>query len=109
MRCLGRSGLQTTIDRAVDLAQELAGWIDADPDFAICAPHPFSTVCFRAHGSDEENARIVEHVNASGEAFISHTRLNDHYVLRVAIGHMRTSRDDVVRAWQAIRAARERG
>ena len=109
MRCLGRSGLQSSIDCAVDLAQELAGWIEADPDFEICAPHPFSTVCFRAHGSDEDNARIVERVNASGEALISHTKLNDRYVVRVAIGHMRTSRDDVARAWQAIRAARESG
>lgn len=109
MRCLGRSGIQTTIDRAVDLAQELAGWIDADPDFEICAPHPFSTVCFRALASDETNARIVERVNASGEAFISHTKLNERYVLRVAIGHMRTSRDDVLRAWQAIRTAAAEG
>ncbi len=105
MRCFGQRGLQEHIERAIDLAQQLAGWVEADPAFEICAPHPFSTVCFRLIGTDAQNAAIVERVNASGDAFISHTKLNGRYVLRVAIGHMRTTRQDVMRAWDAIRTA----
>ncbi|MBA3735546.1 MAG: hypothetical protein H0W90_10185 [Actinobacteria bacterium] len=51
------------------------------------------------------NETIVEGVNRSGEAFLSHTRLNGRYVIRLAIGNERTTEDDVRRAWVALRAA----
>jgi aromatic-L-amino-acid/L-tryptophan decarboxylase len=44
-------------------------------------------------------------VNASGEAFISHTRLDGRYVLRLAIGNAGTTEDDVRAAWDALRRA----
>ena len=56
-------------------------------------------------GDDDENARILEAVNASGDAFISHTRLDGRYVLRMAIGSARTTEDDVRVAWDALRRA----
>lgn len=105
LRCYGRSGISAAIERAIDLAQTFAGWVDADPDWEVCAPHPFSTVCFRLHASDELNAAILERVNDGGEIFISHTRLRDRYVLRLAIGHMRTGHDDIEIAWAALRRA----
>ena len=70
-----------------------------EPGWELCAPRPFSVVCFRREGTDEENEAILERVNASGEIFISHTRLNGRYVLRLAIGSDRTTEDDVRRAW----------
>ena len=70
----------------------------------MCAPRPFSLVCFRRDGSDEENAAILERVNASGEIFISHTKLDGRYVLRLAIGSDRTNEDDVRLAWDVLRA-----
>jgi aromatic-L-amino-acid/L-tryptophan decarboxylase len=71
----------------------------------VVAPRPFALVCFRRDGSDEDNARILEAVNASGEAFLSHTRLDGRYVLRLAIGSARTTEDDVRAAWDALRRA----
>jgi aromatic-L-amino-acid decarboxylase len=62
-------------------------------------------VCFRREGTDEENEAILERVNASGEIFISHTKLNGRYVLRLTIGSDRTTEDDVRRAWDVLRAA----
>jgi aromatic-L-amino-acid decarboxylase len=60
-------------------------------------------VCFRRDGSDEENEALLERVNASGEAFLSHTRLNGRYVLRLAVGNARTTEADVRLAWDVLR------
>jgi aromatic-L-amino-acid decarboxylase len=60
-------------------------------------------VCFRRDGSDDENAAILERVNASGQIFISHTKLDGRYVLRLAIGSDRTTETDVRLAWDVLR------
>ena len=62
----------------------------------------FSVVCFRREGADEENEALLERVNATGEIFISHTRLDGRYVLRLAIGNARTTEEDVRRAWDVL-------
>ena len=103
LRCYGRSGLQERIRAAVSLAERFEGWVRADPDWEVVAPRPFSVVCFRLLGSDEENERLLERVNATGEIFISHTRLAERYVLRLAIGSFRTTEDDVRLAWDVLR------
>ena len=56
-----------------------------------------------ATASDEENEALLERVNASGEIFISHTKLDGRYVLRLAIGNERTTEADVQRAWDVLR------
>ena len=86
------------------LAELFEGWVEAEPGWEVCAPRHFSLVCFRREGSDEENEEILERVNRSGELFISHTRVGDRYVLRLAIGSDRTSEEDVRRAWDQIRS-----
>jgi aromatic-L-amino-acid decarboxylase len=104
LRCYGREGLQARIREAVRLAELFEGWVRAEPGWEVCAPRHFSLVCFRREATDEENEAIVERVNRSGELFLSHTRLNDRYVLRLAVGNERTTEDDVRRAWEALRA-----
>jgi aromatic-L-amino-acid decarboxylase len=64
-------------------------------------------VCFRRDASDEENEALLSRVNATGEVFLSHTRLDDRYVLRLAIGNARTTEADVRRAWEVLRGAAE--
>ena len=103
LRCYGRSGLQERIREHVRLAALFEEWVRADPAWEVVAPRPFSVVCFRLRGSDEDNARLLERVNASGEIFISHTRLADRYTLRLAIGSFRTTEDDVRLAWDVLR------
>ena len=95
----GARGSQVRIRRAIELAALFEGWVREDPEWELCAPRPFSTVCFRRDASDAANEALLERVNASGELFISHTRLNDRYVLRLAIGNERTTEADVMRAW----------
>lgn len=103
IRAYGRSGLQVRIREAIRLAELFEQWVAADPDWELCAPRPFSAVCFRLCGSDDANAELLDRVNATGEIFISHTRLNDRYVLRMAIGHERTREADVTTAWTVLR------
>jgi aromatic-L-amino-acid decarboxylase len=105
LRCYGREGLQSRIREAVRLAEMFERWVRDEPGWEVCAPRLFSLVCFRHDGSDAHNEEIVERVNRSGELFLSHTRLGDRYVLRLAIGNERTTEDDVRRAWVALRAA----
>ena len=95
LRCHGRSGLQAHIRSGVELAAAFESWVRAEPGWEVCAPRPFSVVCFRAPGSDERNRALLERVNASGEIFISHAMLGGRYVLRLAVGQMSTTRADV--------------
>lgn len=103
LRCYGRSGLQERIREHVRLAALFEGWVRAEPGWEVVAPRPFSVVCFRREGSDEENERLLERVNGSGEVFLSHTRLAGRYVLRLAVGSFRTTEDDVRLAWDVLR------
>ncbi|MGB0679532.1 MAG: pyridoxal phosphate-dependent decarboxylase family protein, partial [Polyangiales bacterium] len=114
----GREGLARRIDDHIEWAASLAQAIDAHPDFERLAPTPFSTVCFRCrpaptaqdaahHMSSEALARLnealLQRVNASGEAYLSHTRVRGEYALRLAIGNLRTEYADVMRCWELIR------
>jgi len=103
IRCYGRAGLQAVIREHVRLAELFEGWVRAEPGWEVCALRTFSVVCFRREGSDEENETILQRVNASGEAFLSHTKLNGRYVIRIAIGNAWTTEDDVRRAWDVLR------
>ncbi len=103
LRCYGRTGLQATIRRGVELAAMFERWVADEPGWELCAPRPFSVVCFRRDADDEANRALLERVNATGEMFISHAVLNGRYVLRLAVGQMHTSEDDLRLAWDVLR------
>jgi aromatic-L-amino-acid decarboxylase len=104
LRYFGREGLQRLLRAHIAWAQELAGWIDADPRFERVAPVPFSVVCFRLKGTDDANRALLDRVNASGQAYLSHTELEGRYVLRVALGHLSATREDVQAVWELIKS-----
>ncbi len=112
LRHFGAAGIREVLSRHIALARQFAGWVDADPDFERCAPVPFSVVCFRARPQgavlkdaelDALNERLMDAVNNTGEVFISHTRLHGKLVLRLAIGHLRTTEAHVALAWTLLR------
>jgi aromatic-L-amino-acid decarboxylase len=120
LRWFGLEGLRRRIERHLELAAGLAAAIEADPDWELMAPVPFSTVCLRwrpssiaARADDPEvaerldavNATIMDAVNGSGEVFLSHTRLAGRFTIRVAVGNLRTEARHVDRAWALLRAA----
>jgi len=108
LRCFGRSGLQAVIREHVRLAALFEAWVRAEPGWEVVAPRPFSVVCFRREGSDEDNRALLERVNGSGEIFISPTELDGCYVLRLAVGNLFTTEADVARAWDVLRGRVEK-
>jgi aromatic-L-amino-acid decarboxylase len=102
IRYFGVDGLAALIREHIRLAQLFAEWVSAHPDFEVVAPVPFSTVCFRIRGADEDNTALLGRINASGRAFLSHTELNGRVTLRFTIGNLRTTEDHVRRAWELI-------
>jgi aromatic-L-amino-acid decarboxylase len=108
MRHYGREGIAETIRKHIDYAQRLAGLIREQPDFEIAAPTPFALICFRYRGSDDENRELLEAVNASGKAFLSHTVLNGRFVLRLAIGNISTQWEDLEETWNLVRQTAKR-
>lgn len=109
LRYFGARGLQDLLRAHIALAQELAGWIEAEPQWEVLAPHPFSVICFRfapAGRTEEEvgrlNAILMDAANAGGELFISHTKIDGRFALRMAIGNLRTTRAHVRRAWEIL-------
>ncbi len=103
MRHFGREGIAELMRKHIDYAQRLAGLIREHPDFEISAPTPFSLICFRYRGSDDDNRALLEAVNASGKAFLSHTVLNGRFVLRLAIGNIATQWEDLEETWNLVR------
>ena len=112
IRAFGVSGIIDRLRRHMALAAEFASWVEQDPDWVLSAPQKFSLVCFRyAPGdmdpaaADEANQRILDRVNASGQVYLSHTKLLGRFALRLAIGNLRSERRHVEKAWELLRLA----
>jgi aromatic-L-amino-acid decarboxylase len=110
LRYFGAEGIRERLREHVRLARVFASWVDADAGFERLAPVPLSVVCFRAAPAgaspaqlDALNAAILNRVNASGDVFLSHTRLEGRVALRLAVGHIQTAERHVARAWELLR------
>lgn len=114
IRTFGQKGLAARLREHMRLARLFAHWIDTHPGFERLAPTPFSTVCFRAlprtdaEDANRLNEELLKAVNATGEVFLSHTRLHDKFTLRLAVGNIRTDEAWVRKAWQLLQAHLER-
>jgi aromatic-L-amino-acid decarboxylase len=112
LRAFGREGIRERLREHLRLAALFRSWVEADPRFEVVAPSPLSVVCFRARfpgrseaEADELNNEVGEAVNASGDAFLSATRLRGRTALRLAVGNLRTQERHVRRAWDLLREA----
>ena len=111
LRHFGAARLRSILAEHIRLAHEFAARVDEHPDFERLAPVPFAVVCFRANpralhlGSAELdlfNQRLLDAVNETDEVFLSHTRINGAFVIRIAIGHLRTTGAHTRRAWELL-------
>ncbi|MGD0620405.1 MAG: pyridoxal-dependent decarboxylase [Bryobacteraceae bacterium] len=103
MRYFGRERIAAIIREHCEFARRFAGLLEEDGRFEIFAPVRFSVVCFRLKDAEERNRALLEAINASGIAFLSHTVLNGTYVLRLAVGNVRTTWQDIQRVWDFMR------
>lgn len=114
LRAYGAEGLAAMIRAHCVLARSFVTRIAEVPHWRIAAPAHLSLVCVRyeppgldAAAADELNLRILTRVNAAGRVLLSHTRVRDRIVLRLAIGNGRTSARQVDEALAALVSAAE--
>jgi len=104
IRYFGREGLIERLREHCRLARLFATWVEESDDWEIMAPVPFALVCFRAcpNGVDDLNAlneKIMNEINASGEAYLSHTKLNGKYTIRLSVGSIRVEERHLQKVW----------
>lgn len=104
LRWYGVEGLRSHLRSGVGHAAALADRLRADERFEVVAPHPFSLVCFRLRAGDAATEALHKRLQAEGSVYLTHTRVNGGYVIRLAIGSPLTERRHVEAAWELISA-----
>ena len=107
IRYFGREGLIARLREHCRLARLFASWVEADKNWEMLAPVPFALVCFRAkpEGIADLNAlneQIMNEINASGEAYLSHTKLNGKYTLRLSVGSIHVEERHLTKVWNIL-------
>jgi aromatic-L-amino-acid/L-tryptophan decarboxylase len=102
IRHYGVEGLQHHIREHVRLAQQFVAWVRSDPRFELAAPASLNLVCFRLRAGDRSNQLLMDRLNASGDLFLTHTKLDGKLILRLCVGQTNTQARHVERAWQRI-------
>ena len=110
IRYFGREGLIARIREHCRLARLFASWVEESESFEMLAPIPFALVCFRACPAgvddlDSLNERIMNEINASGEAYLSHTKLDGKFTLRLSVGSIRVEERHLVKVWELLAKA----
>lgn len=110
MRAFGREGMESRIRENCRLACQFAEWVGREPYYSIGAPVTMAVVCFRfeppgldAEESDALNERVVEAVNAGGDAYLTHTTLRGRRAMRIGVGNVLTTKRHLAHAWHRIR------
>jgi aromatic-L-amino-acid decarboxylase len=110
IRSFGLKGLQEKLRNHIAMAGELKSWIEGHPDFELLAPVIFNLVCFRFHprGMDDLaelnslNEQLLLRLNSTGSIYISHTKLDGIYTLRIVTAQTRVELKHVKNAWNLI-------
>jgi len=107
IRYFGREGISARLSEHMRLARLFASWVNESSDFEMLAPVPFALVCFRASPKgvadlDQLNERLMNAVNATGEAYLSHTKLNGKFTLRLSVGSIRVEERHIVKVWELL-------
>ena len=102
IRHYGAEGLAHHVRSHVALAELLVTWIEADDRFALAAPPRLGLVCLRHVDGDAATQALLDAVNASGEQYLTHTRLDDRLVIRISIGQTHTEERHVQGLWDHL-------
>jgi len=114
LRYFGREGIERRLRDHMRLARMFADWVDTADDWTLCAPVHLGAVAYRfspgwpdLEREDDANRRILDRINASGEAFLTHTSVHGRTVLRLSVGNLRTTDDHLRRTWELLRRTAE--
>lgn len=109
MRGFGVEGLRARVRRHIELTAIIKKRIAAHPHMQLMAPAPFNTICFRytpkgmnERQTDEYNAAALQKLNATGKTYMTHTKLNGRYVIRIVIGQTYLEQRHVERLWEMV-------
>jgi len=107
IRYFGVDGIAARLREHCRLAHLFASWVEQSENWEMLAPVPFALVCFRAcpKGSqdfDALNEKLMNAVNATGEAYLSHTKLNGKFTLRLSVGSIRVEERHLVKVWELL-------
>jgi aromatic-L-amino-acid/L-tryptophan decarboxylase len=102
LRHYGIEGLQFHIREHVRLAQLFTKWLGDDPRFEVAAPAPLNLVSFRLKSGDEQNQKLMDALNRTGDLYLTHTRLSNRLTLRLCVGQTNTTHRHVEKAWRRI-------
>lgn len=107
IRYFGRDGIIARLSEHMRLARLFASWIEESENWEMMAPVPFALVCFRACQAGAENLDVLNEslmnaVNATGEAYLSHTKLNGNFTLRLSVGSIRVEERHMVKVWELL-------
>ncbi len=128
IRYFGVEGLQIRLREHCRLARLFASWVEESDDWELMAPVPFALVCFRAKSerqrsqpgvaatglfSDDDdlnalNERIMNEINASGDAYLSHTKLNGKFTIRLSVGSIRVEERHMRKVWKTLNSVLEK-
>lgn len=108
MRYFGKEGLINRLREHCRLARLFANWVDESENFEMLAPVPFALVCFRACPKNVDdldifNEKMMNEINASGEAYLSHTKLNGKFTLRLSVGSIRVEERHLEKVWNLLK------
>ena len=102
IRHYGAEGLRSHVRRSIELADWFAAQVERSAEFELAAPVSVGLVCFRHREGDAFNQKLMDRLNRSGALYLTHTRLDDRLVLRLAVGVPATGREHVESAWALI-------
>ena len=102
IRHYGIKGLQHHIRAHVALAQKFVEWVRDDARFELAAPVPLNLICFRLKNGDEANQKLMDRLNRSGGLYLTHTKLDGRFTLRLCVGQTNTQERHVAQAWKSI-------
>jgi aromatic-L-amino-acid decarboxylase len=105
IRHYGIGGLQFHIRRHVELAQQFKQWVMESERFELAVDNPLNLICFRHRDGDAASQRVLERANASGTIYLTHTKLDGRFTLRMCIGQTHTEERHIREAWAILEDA----
>ncbi|RED93367.1 pyridoxal phosphate-dependent decarboxylase family protein [Marinoscillum furvescens] len=111
MRTYGKEGLRNILRQHLEFTEQIRQKLERSQHFEILAPPKLNVLVFRYIASsknpktvDQTNQQIIEKINASGEAFLSHTRVNGAFAIRLVLGQTHLSERHVEKVWSLLTA-----